>query len=148
MKIYFRFICRSWIKWIVTSIRSTLWIPASWEEIRENEYFVGSKLFRIWKQNTVIFLSFHNLHPYFWSNKSTRNISSKNTDDTSSHIYTECAEGVNITCKNFYSELENKTWPYLSLSVRLISSPKASIHSVLWILVTSNFIHQWYIKRK
>ena len=73
---------------LLTPINHRVW----WE----NEYFLGSKLFRIWKQNMVIFLSFYQLHLYFGVNKFTRKISSENTADTSSHINIECAEEMNI----------------------------------------------------
>ena len=38
-----------------------------------------------------------------------RKISSRNTADTSLHIYTEYAEKMNISWGEIYSEFENKT---------------------------------------
>ena len=75
-------------------------------------------------------------------NTSTRNISSGNTAGTSLHIYIECAEEMSIPCQEIYSEFRNKRWPYLYLSLRLISPKNASIDSLLSILVTIHFIHQ------
>ena len=74
-------------------------------------------------------VSLYQFQLYFWANKSMRIISFRNTADTSLLIYTENAGKMNIPWGGIYSKLENKTWSYWTLFVRLFSSKKTIFSS-------------------